>query len=118
MSEPLRLLLVGANGAVRQGLELLFSGESGFDVVGRADDAAAAIALGRELRPSTVLVDLESMGEHGFSKAAEIRAQLSATVVVLSLRDDRESRQTADDAGLRFVTKQAGSDSLLALLRD
>src|SRR5450759_1205450 len=111
MPESVRLLLVGSNGAVLRGLELLFSGGAGVEVVGRADDADSAIRLGGELRPSTVLIDLESMGERGLEGAAEVKAQVPAKVVVLSLRDDQESRQRADEAGLRFVSKQSGSDS-------
>jgi len=116
--EPVRLLLVGSNEAVRRGIELLLSGEAGVEIVGRAESANSAIRLGRELSPNTVLIDLESFGERGLEEAAEVRSQVSASVIVLSLRDDPQSRQRADEAGLRFVSKQAGSDGLLALLRE
>jgi two-component system, NarL family, invasion response regulator UvrY len=117
MPESVRLLLVGSNCAVRRGLELLLSGEAGIEIVGQADDADSAIRLSRELRPSTVLIDLESLGDRGLEEAAEV-TPMAAKVVVLSLRDDRETRRHADEAGLRFVSKQAGSDSLVALLRE
>ena len=115
--DSVRLLLVGSNGSVRRGLELLLSGEAGVEIVGRAESANSAIRLGRELSPSTVLIDLESLGDRGLEGAVEVRCQIPATVIVLSLRDDQQSRQRADEAGLRFVSKQAGSDGLLALLR-
>jgi DNA-binding NarL/FixJ family response regulator len=110
--------LVGSNEAVRRGLELLLSGEAGIEIVGRAENANSAIQMGRELAPSTVLIDLESLGERGLEEAVEVRRQIPATVIVLSLRDDQQSRQRADEAGLRFISKQAGSDGLLALLRE
>jgi len=116
--EAVRLLLVGSNSAVRRGFELLLSGEPGVQIVGRAENASSAIRLGRELAPSTVLIDLESLGEGGLEEAAEVRVQIPATVIVLSLRDDQQSRHQAAEAGLRFVSKQAGSDGLLALLRE
>ena len=118
MPERVRLLLVGSNEAVRRGIELLLWGEAGVKIVGRAENANSAIRLGRELSPSTVLIDLESLGERGLEEAIEVRGQLPATVIVLSLRDDRQTRLRADEAGLRFVSKQAGSDGLLALLRE
>ena len=118
MLGSVRLLLVGSNGAVRRGLELLLSGEAGIQIVGQAENANSAIRLGRELSPSTVLIDLESLGDRGVEEAVELRRQIPATVIVLSLRDDQQSRQRADEAGLRFLSKQAGSDGLLALLRE
>jgi two-component system invasion response regulator UvrY len=116
--KTVRLLLVGSNSAVRRGLELLLSGEAGVEIVGRAENANSAIRLGRELAASTVLIDLESLGERGLEEAAEVKGQIAATVIVLSLRDDQQSRERADEAGLCFVSKQAGSDGLLALLRE
>jgi DNA-binding NarL/FixJ family response regulator len=116
--ETVRLLLVGSHEAVRRGIELLVSGEAGIEIVGRAENANAAIQMGSELAASTVLIDLESLGERGLEEAAEVRGQLRATVIVLSLRDDQQSRHRADEAGLRFVSKQAGSAGLLALLRE
>ena len=118
MPGSVRLLLVGSNGAVRRGLELLLSGEAGIQIVGQAENANSAILLGRELSPSTVLIDVESLGDRGMEEAVEVRSQIAGTVIVLSLRDDQESRLQADEAGLRFVSKQAGSDGLLALLRE
>jgi len=116
--ESVRVLLVGSNSAVHRGIELLLSGEAGVQIVGRAENANSAIQLARELSPSTILIDLESLGDRGLENAVEVKSQIPATVVVLSLRDDQQSRQRADEAGLRFVSKQAGSDDLLALLRE
>ena len=108
----MRLLLVGSNGGVCRGIELLLSGEAGVEIVGRAESVTSAIRLGRDVAPNTVLIDLESLGERGLEEAAELKGQIAATVIVLSLR------QRADAAGLRFVSKQSGSDGLLALLRE
>jgi len=118
VSESVRLLLVGSNGGVCRGIELLLSGEAGVEIVGRAENANSAIQLARDLTPSTVLIDLESLGDRGLEEAVELRRQIPATVIVLSLGDDQQSRQRADEAGLRFVSKQAGSDGLLAVLRE
>ena len=109
---------MGSNSAVRRGLELLLSGEAGVQIVGRAENTNSAIQLARDLTPSTVLIDLESLGDRGLEDAVEVRRQIRATVIVLSLGDDQQSRQRADEAGLRFVSKQAASDGLLAVLRE
>lgn len=117
MAESIRLLLVGSNAAVRRGLELFLSGEADVQVVGQADDADSAIRLGRELMPTAILIDLESFGDKGLEDAAEIRRQIPASVVLLSLRDDPRIRRQADAVGVRLVNKQAGSNALLAALR-
>jgi DNA-binding NarL/FixJ family response regulator len=116
--ESVRLLLVGSNSAVRRGLELLLSGEAGVQIVGRAENADSAIQMARELSPSTVLIDLESLGDRGLEEAVELRRQIPATVIVLSLRDDQQSRQGADEAGLRFVSKQGATACLRCYASD
>ena len=118
MSASVRLLLVGTNGAVRRGLDLLLSVETGVTVVGQAEDASAAIRLGRQFQPTMVLVDLESLGDGGLDQAAGIRSQLSTTVAVLSLRDDAVTRGQVAAAGLHFVSKDGETDGLLKLVRD
>src|ERR1700694_1354881 len=108
--EGVRRTMVVSNAAGGRAIDLPLSGEAGVEIVGRAENANVAIQLGRELAPTTVLIDLESLGERGLEEAVEVRRQISATVIVLSLRDDQQSRHRADEAGLRFVSKQAGRD--------
>jgi|ERR671937_1986471 DNA-binding NarL/FixJ family response regulator len=118
MASPVRLLLVGSNGAVRRGLDLLLSAESGIEVAGHAENSQSAVELGRVLQPSLVLVDLESIGKQGLAQAAHIRHELAAEVAVLSLQEDAVTRRRAQLAGLHFVSKQSDSDALLVVVRD
>lgn len=117
VADPVRLLLVGSNGAVRRGLELLFSSEEHVEIVGQVDDVRSAIRLGRKVRPAVVLVDLEPLGKRGVREAAQMKRALSAEVAVLTLRDDGSIRRDAEQAGLHFLSKQADTGSLLAILR-
>jgi DNA-binding NarL/FixJ family response regulator len=117
MAGPVRLLLVGSNGAVRRGLDLLLSAESGIEVAGQAENSQSAVELGREVEPTLVLVDLESIGKQGLAEAAYIRDELAAEVAVLSLQDDGLTRKVAELAGLHFVSKQSDSYALLAVVR-
>jgi DNA-binding NarL/FixJ family response regulator len=117
MASPVRLLLVGSNGAVRRGLDLLLSAESGIEVVGQAESGQSAVELGREVQPTLVLVDLESIGKQGIAEAALIRQELAAEVAVLSLQGDGVTRKRAELAGLHFIRKQSDGDALLAVIR-
>jgi DNA-binding NarL/FixJ family response regulator len=117
MASPVRLLLVGSNGAVRRGLDLLLSAESGIEVAGQAENSQSAVELGREVQPTLVLVDLESIGKQGLAQAAHIRNELAAEVAVLSLREDGVTRKCAELAGLHFISKQSDGDALLTVVR-
>src|SRR5919201_885041 len=117
MASSVRLLLVGSNGAVRRGLDLLLSAESGIEVVGQAESGQSAVELGREVQPTLVLVDLESIGKQGIAEAALIRQELAAEVAVLSLQGDGVTRKRAELAGLHFISKQSDGDALLAVIR-
>ena len=118
VAKSIRLLLVGSNGAVREGLELLLSIESDIEVVGQAADGRSAIRLGRKVRPEIVLVDLESLGSRGIDEAALIQRQLVVDVAVLTLRDDEAIRDRASQAGLHFLTKQGDTRALLDVVRN
>ena len=117
MGNPIRLLLVGSNGAVRRGLDLLLSAESGTEVVGQATNSQSAVELGRQVQPTLVLVDLESIGKQAMVEVAQIRRELAAEVAVLSSHDDDLTRERVQLAGLHFVSKQADRDALLAVIR-
>ena len=61
----IRVLLADDQALVRNGFRLILEREAEIDVVGEAADGGEAVALGRELRPDVVLMDVRMPGVDG-----------------------------------------------------
>jgi len=91
--------------------------EPDLEVVGEADNADGAISLTRALLPDVVLMDVEMPGGIALAETLRTVGPLSA-VVILTLRDDAETRERARGAGAAaFVAKHQTEEALLAAIR-
>lgn len=90
----------------------------GFDVVGEADDGAAALAAARELEPDVVLLDIHLPDIDGFEVAARLAAEESGPAVVFtSTRDESDFGPRVYRSGARgFVPKDELSADRIASL--
>lgn len=88
-----RLLIVDDHALFRTRARALLEA-AGYEVVGEAADAEAAIAAARRLQPDVVLLDIQLPDRDGFSVCAELGAD-GPTVVLISSR-------TAADYGPRL----------------
>jgi len=115
----IRLLLVDDEAAIRRGLRMRLELEPDMEVVGEAENGAAALEQARRLAPAVVLMDVQMPGMNGIDATREMRAQAPRTaVVVLSMFDDAETQSRARDAGASaFVAKQGIDSSLLEAIR-
>jgi DNA-binding NarL/FixJ family response regulator len=75
--EPQRLLLADDHALFRDGLARLFA----YDVVGEADNTAAAVEATQRLVPDLVLMDVDMPGGGGIEATRRIKAELPATRV-------------------------------------
>jgi len=117
MSNPLRILVVDDEPAIRRFLKTSLSAQ-GYIVSEAADGSAALAALKRE--PLDVLVlDLGLPGIDGFEVIRDLREAGSALpIIVLSVRADEAGKVKALDMGADdYVTKPFGIDELLARIR-
>src|SRR6185295_14996570 len=71
-----RVLIVDDHPLTRDALSALLV-QQGFDVVGEAEDGAAAITVAAELQPDIVLLDLTMPGMDGLTALPKIRASAS-----------------------------------------
>lgn len=115
----IKLLLVDDQISVRYGLRLRLGLEPDMVIVGEASDGATALALFTTLQPDVVLMDVELPGLDGLAATAKLRAVApECRVVILSLHDDPETQQRAQQVGAAaFVSKQAADRVLLAAIR-
>jgi DNA-binding NarL/FixJ family response regulator len=122
MTTPVRkthILLVDDHATVREGLRLLLEQQSDFEVVGEADEGAAAIAKTLQLKPDIVVLDVSMPGMNGL-KAAEAIRESSPNVKVLALTrhsDDGYLHQLLRAGAAGYVLKQSRPAELLHAIR-
>lgn len=111
------VLIVDDHPSFRATARLLLQSE-GFDVVGEAEDGAAAIAAVRELHPDLVLLDVQLPDTDGFDVATRLTGNGHGPAVVLvSSRDRSDFGPLVARCGARgFVAKAELSGAALAAL--
>ena len=113
----IRVALVDDHAIVRAGLRQVLEADSGFEVVGEAGTAAAAITLVRELRPDVVLLDINLPDESGLKVAEAIR-QPGVRLLMLSVHDDREIvRESVRIGAHGYLRKDTTPADLRAAIR-
>ena len=92
---------------------------AGYEVVGEAEDGAAALAAVRELSPDLVLLDVQLPDLDGFEVAARLRAAGGRSAIVLtSTRESSDfGEEIAASPARGFVTKgELSGDAISALI--
>jgi DNA-binding NarL/FixJ family response regulator len=113
------VLLADDQALVRAGFALILGAEPDIDVVGEADDGAAAVALAHELHPAVVLMDIRMPDLDGIEATKQITAADPAVrVLMLTTFDLDEYVVAAFRAGASgFLLKTAPRDQLVAAVR-
>lgn len=83
--------------------------EADMQVVGEAENGAAAIVLATNVRPDVIILDVGMPGMDGFTAAAALRAIIPASaIIMLSIHDTAHAHQQAREVGAdAFVPKHA-----------
>ena len=108
-ADPVSVIVVDDQSAVREGLVLLLGTLPGIVVAGQAADGDAAVDLVETAHPDVVLMDLNMPGRDGVAATRAITGRHPDTrVVVLTTYADDESIIGALQAGaLGYLTKDA-----------
>jgi DNA-binding NarL/FixJ family response regulator len=117
----IRVAVVDDEALVRRGLTVLLRLEPGLDVVGEAEDGAAAIALVRREHPDVVLMDIRMPGTDGLAATRTLMADpdtASSHVIILTTFDLDEYVFGAIRAGASgFLPKDTTPEELLTAIR-
>jgi two-component system, NarL family, nitrate/nitrite response regulator NarL len=115
----IRVAMVDDHAIVRAGLRMVLESDPDFDVVGEADNAAAALALALESKPDVILVDINLPDESGLKVAdAILRSQPGVRLLMLSVHDDQEFvRESVRIGAHGYLRKDTTPADLRAAIR-
>jgi DNA-binding NarL/FixJ family response regulator len=119
MADPIRILLVDDQRLMREGLRILLELESGLQIVGEAENGAAALEAYAELRPDVVLMDVRMPGMDGVEATWRLRERWpDARIVILTTFDDDEYVFEGLRAGaLGYLLKDVSGHDLAEAVR-
>jgi DNA-binding NarL/FixJ family response regulator len=118
-SAPIRVLLVDDQELLRLGFRMILDAEPGIEVVGEAEDGAAAIRRATELRPDVVLMDVRMPGVDGIAATqAIVAAGVPSKVLILTTFDLDEYVHAGLRAGASgFLLKDVPPAHLISAIR-
>jgi DNA-binding NarL/FixJ family response regulator len=115
----IRVLLVDDQSLIRLGFRMVLENEPELEVVGEADDGAAAVSLATELDPDVVVMDVRMPGMDGIAATERIAERLPRVRVLIVTTYDLDEYAFA---GLRagasgFLLKNARPAELVQAIR-
>jgi DNA-binding NarL/FixJ family response regulator len=113
------ILLVDDHALFRVGMRNILERETGFEIVGEADDTRSAFDLSVQLSPDIILMDLSLPAPGGIETTQRIKRELpSAGIIVLAVSEDEDALFDAIKAGAAaFILKDVAPDDLVAIIR-
>ncbi len=114
----IRILLADDQPLVLTGFRMILEAEPDLAVVGEAGDGADAVRQARQLRPDVIVMDIRMPVQDGISATAQVTAEGSARVLVLTTFHLDEHVISALRAGASgFLLKDTEADRLAEAIR-
>ena len=118
-ADVIRVLIADDQALFRRGLFVVLGTEDGVEVVAEAENGVEAIEKARELAPDVVLMDVRMPKASGIEAAAQIRADLPSTkILMLTVSDEEEDLYEAIKAGANgYLLKEISVEEVAEAIR-
>ncbi len=118
--EEVTIVVADDHPLFRQGVVNILSLETGFKVVGQADNGTKALSLIRTLRPTIAVVDVNMPGTNGQQVTRKVvQEKLPSRIVLLTAYDDHEQIIHAAWAGAAaYCAKDIDPDQLVLAIKE
>jgi two-component system, NarL family, nitrate/nitrite response regulator NarL len=118
MADTIEVLVVDDHALFRRGVVDLLHDEPGFAVAGEASSGPEALKLSREVKPHVVLLDVQMPGDGGVSVVQDLKQEVGARVLMLTISEKNEDLHAAIEAGADgYLLKSAEPDELCRAIR-
>ena len=123
-SDPVRVLIVDDHDLFAEALSVLLARDERIEVVGTANDAAAALELVEQKGPDVALVDFRMAGLDGVETSRRMREiRPSTRIILVSGIEERELRERAREAGATAILRKGAlhhevNDAILGAVRE
>ncbi|MBI2332038.1 MAG: response regulator transcription factor [Chloroflexi bacterium] len=117
--KPIRVLIVDDHEIVREGLQILLSEESEFEVIGTAGNSDEAVSMTKLHKPDVVLMDVVLPGLDGIETTKQVVAVSPSTqvLVLTSYSDDQRVRDAIQAGAIGYLLKDVLKAELLNAIR-
>jgi DNA-binding NarL/FixJ family response regulator len=115
----IRVLIADDHPLMRKGLADILEGVDDIEVVGAAEDGAAALALAHAVKPDIVLMDISMPGMNGFEALRRMLKAVAGTKVVMltSYSEHDMVVEAIDNGAVGFLLKDTEPQELLNGIR-
>ena len=120
MSQKVRIVIAEDHTILREGLKLLLSSSSDFEIIGEAEDGQEAIRCVEKFKPDLILMDLSMPRMNGMDAIKEIKKRFSETkILVLTVHKTEEYILATLKAGADgYVLKDATHTELMIAVKN
>ena len=119
-NRQIRVMLVDDHEIMRDGLREVLQRAGDYEVVGQAEDGAAAVRVAQSLRPDVIIMDVMMPIKNGIDACREITEALPDTkVLMLTAASEEDAVMEAVAAGATgYLQKYSGKEKLLRTVRE
>ena len=119
MTGPIRVMLVDDHIMVRKGLATFLKIYDDLQLVGEAENGAAAIKLCGEIQPDVVLMDMVMPDMDGAAVTSSIRGQFPRVqvIVLTSFKEGDLIKKALEAGAIGYLLKDVSADELAKAIR-